>query len=84
MCYAYMQLFSIIGIMCGAGDLIIAIMCGAGDAVKLVTFVLNCQLSRTKIQPFTQHSLPHTSASNTKNEIVAHTTDHGDIHLGPT
>ncbi len=44
-------------------------MCGAGDAVKPDTFVLNCQLFRTKIQPFTQNSLPHARASNTKHQI---------------
>ncbi len=46
----------------------IFLMCGAGDAVKPDTFVLNCQLFRTKIQPFTQNSLPHARASNTKHQ----------------
>jgi hypothetical protein len=36
---------------------LIVLMCGAGDAVKPDTFVLNCQLFRTEIQPFTQNSL---------------------------
>jgi hypothetical protein len=36
----------------------IVLMCGAGDAVEPDTFVLNCQLFRTIIQPFTQNSLP--------------------------
>jgi hypothetical protein len=34
--------------------LIIVIMCGAGDARKIVTFVPNCQLFRTKVQLFIQ------------------------------
>ena len=62
-------------------------MCGAGDAVKPDTFVLNCQLFRTKIQPFTQNSLPHARAHqtpNTKYKIVAHPTGHGNAHFGPT
>jgi hypothetical protein len=33
-------------------------MCGAGDAVKIGTFVPNCQLFRTKVQLFIQSSLP--------------------------
>jgi hypothetical protein len=59
-------------------------MCGAGDAVKIFTFVLNCQLFRTKVQLFTQDSLPCARASNNKNEIVAHPTDHGNPHFGLT
>jgi hypothetical protein len=62
-------------------------MCEAPYAVKLVTFVLNCQLFRTKAQLFTQNSLPRARAHqtpNSKNEIVAHPTDHGDAHFGPT
>jgi hypothetical protein len=39
--------------------LIIVIMCGAGDARKIVTFVPNCQLFRTKVKLFIQNSLPH-------------------------
>jgi hypothetical protein len=74
----YEAFFLIIVIMCGAG---------AGDAVKVVTFVLNCQLFRTKIQPFIQISLPGARASNTKqtkNQSVAHPTDHGNAHFSPT
>jgi hypothetical protein len=65
-------------------------MCGAGDAVKIVTFVLNCQLFRTKVQLFIQNSLPRARAPNdnnknkNKNKIVAHPTDHGNAHFGPT
>jgi hypothetical protein len=63
---------------------IIVIMCGGGDAVKIVTFVLNCQLFRTKVQLFTQNSLPCARASNNKHEILAHSTTHCDAHFGPT
>jgi hypothetical protein len=62
-------------------------MCaGAGDAVKIVTFVLNCQLFRTKVQLFIQNSLPRMRAPNNNNEnkIVAHPTGHGNAHFGPT
>jgi hypothetical protein len=48
--------------------IIIVIMCGAGDAVKIVTFFLNCQLFKTKVQLFTQNSLPCGHASNTKQQ----------------
>jgi hypothetical protein len=64
---------------------IIVIMCGAGDAAKIVSFVLNCQLFRTKVQLFTLNALPRARASNNnKNEIVSHLTGHGDAHFGPT
>jgi hypothetical protein len=47
-------------------------MCGAGDAVKIVTFVLNCQLFRTKVQLFTQSSLPRACPSNNKQQKQNH------------
>jgi hypothetical protein len=37
---------------CEAFFINVLIMCGTGDAVKLVTFVLNCQLFRTKVHFF--------------------------------
>jgi hypothetical protein len=60
-------------------------MCGAGDAIKIVTFVPNCQLFRTKVQLVIQNSLPRASApnNNNKNKIVAHPTNHGNAHFGP-
>jgi hypothetical protein len=64
-------------------------MCGAGDARKLVIFVPNCQLFRTKVQLFIQNSLPRARAPNNinknknKNKIVAHPTNHGNAHFGP-
>jgi hypothetical protein len=60
-------------------------MCGAGDAIKIVTFVLNCQLFGTKVQLFIQNSLPCARAANNKNKnkIVAHRTNHGNAHFGP-
>jgi phage/plasmid primase-like uncharacterized protein len=66
--------------------LIIVIMCGAGDAVRIVTFVLNCQLFRTKVQLFIQNSLPRARAPNNtnKNKIVAHRAHHGNAHFDPT
>jgi hypothetical protein len=42
-------------------------MCGAGDAQKIVTFVPNCQLFRTKVQLFIQNSLPRARAPNNNN-----------------
>jgi hypothetical protein len=65
--------------------LIIVIMCGAGDAIKIVTFVPNCQLFRTKVQLFIQNSLSRARApnNNNKNKIVAHPTNHGNTHFGP-
>jgi hypothetical protein len=66
--------------------LMIVIICGAGDAVKIVPFVLNCQLFRTKVQLSIQNSLPRARApnNNNKNKIVAHPTNHGNAHFGPT
>jgi hypothetical protein len=64
--------------------LIIVIICGAGDARKIVTFVPNCQLFRTKNQLFIQNSLPRARPPNNKNKIVAHPTNHGNAHFGPT
>jgi hypothetical protein len=64
-------------------------MCGAGEAIKIVTFVPNCQLFRTKVQLFIQNSLPrvHTpnnnNNNNNNNKIVAHPTNHGNAHFGP-
>jgi hypothetical protein len=43
-------------------------MCGAGDAIKIVTFVLNCQLFRTKVQLFIQNSLPCARARSKQQE----------------
>jgi hypothetical protein len=65
--------------------LIIVIMCGAEDAIKIVTFVPNCQLFRTKVQLFIQNSLTRARASNNnnKNKIVAHPTNRGNAHFGP-
>jgi hypothetical protein len=34
------------------------LMCGEGDTQKPDTFILNCQLFRTKMQPFAQNLLP--------------------------
>jgi hypothetical protein len=59
-------------------------MCGAGDAVKIVSFVLNCQLFRTKVQLFIQNSLPRARAPNNNNKIASHPTVHGNAHFGPT
>jgi hypothetical protein len=61
-------------------------MCGAGDARKILFFVPNCQLFRTKVQLFIQNSRPpaRTPNNNNKNKIVAHPTNHGDAHFGPT
>jgi hypothetical protein len=66
--------------------LIIVIMCGGGDARKMVSFVPNCQLFRTKVQLFIQNSLPSARApnNNNKNKIVARPTNHGNAHFGPT
>jgi hypothetical protein len=58
-------------------------MCGAGDAIKIFTFIWNCQLFRTKVQLFIQNSLPRARPSNKKNEIVAHPINHGEAHFGP-
>jgi hypothetical protein len=57
-------------------------MCGAGDARKIVTFVPNCQLFRTKVQLFIQDSLPRARAPNNNNKIVAHPTNHGNAPFG--
>jgi hypothetical protein len=46
----------------------IVLMCGAGDAVNPNTFVLNCQIFRTKMQPFIQNSLARARGSNTKQQ----------------
>jgi hypothetical protein len=55
-------------------------MCGAGDAVKIVTFVLNCQLFKTKVQLlFKIHFLVRTHQTTTTK-----TTGHGIAHFGPT
>jgi phage/plasmid primase-like uncharacterized protein len=63
-------------------------MCGTGDAVKIVTFVRNCQLFRTKVQLIIQNSLPRAHAPNNnnknKNKIVAHPTGHDNANFGPT
>jgi hypothetical protein len=58
-------------------------MSGAGDARKIVTFVPNCQLFRTKVQLFIQNSLPRAPAPNNNNKIVAHLTNHGNAHFSP-
>jgi hypothetical protein len=60
-------------------------MCGAGDDIKIVTFVSNCQLFRTKVQFLIQNSLPSARApdNNNKNKIVAHPTNLGNAHFGP-
>jgi signal transduction protein with GAF and PtsI domain len=41
---------------------IVIMLCRAGDARKIVTFVPNCQLFRTKVQLFIQNSLPRARA----------------------
>jgi hypothetical protein len=51
---------------------------------KKVSFVPNCQLFRTKVQLFIQNSLPRARAPDNNNKIVAHPTNHGDAHFGPT
>jgi hypothetical protein len=47
----------------------------AGDAVKIVTFVLNCQLFKTKVQLFIQNSLflvrMHQTTTTTKQNRCA-------------
>jgi hypothetical protein len=61
-------------------------MCGAGDAIKIVTFVPNCQLFRTNVQLFIQNSLPPVRApnNNNKNKTDVHPANHGNTHFGPT
>jgi hypothetical protein len=62
-------------------------MHGAGDTVKIVTFVLNYQLFRTKVKLFIQNSLSLctcTKQQQQQNKIVADLTNHGNAHFGRT